>query len=117
MYMKKILFVCDGSNFSNGTFEFLKKLNDLDSINVKGVFFDPIDIMKLMALSYNPSAAPYVKLQEKEEVIVKKSEEMFKSLCKAAGIRYAVEEIGEEWSADEFARQTRFADLAIMSEE
>ena len=115
--MKKVIFVCDGNNFSNGSFEFLKMLNDVDSISVKAIFFDPIDFMQLIALSYNPSAEPYVKLKENEKAMVKKSEEIFKERCKAAGIRFTIQEEKEEWLADLFARETRFADLAIVSEE
>ncbi len=115
--MKKVIFICDGNNFSNGSFEFLKMLNDIDSIFVKGIFFDPVDFMQLIALSYNPSAEPYVKLKENEKLMVRKSEEIFKERCKMAGIRYAIDEENEEWLADVFARETRFADLAVISEE
>ncbi|HEY4875539.1 MAG TPA: universal stress protein, partial [Puia sp.] len=113
--MKKVIFVCDGNNFSNGSFEFLKMLNDIDSISVKGIFFDPIDLMQLIPVSYNPSADPYIKMKEK--VIVRKSEESFKALCKAAGIPYTIHEEKEQWLADFFSRETRFADLAVISEQ
>ncbi|HLY70810.1 MAG TPA: universal stress protein [Puia sp.] len=113
--MKKVIFVCDGNNFSNGSFEFLKMLNENDSISVKGIFFDPIDFMQLIALSYNPSAEPFIKVKEEEKLSVKKSEEIFKDRCKAAGIRFTIHEEKSEWLADLFARETRFADLTIVS--
>jgi hypothetical protein len=115
--MRKVLFVCYGNNFSNGAFEFLKMLNNNDSISVKGIFFDPIGFMQLIAMSYDPSAEPYVKLKENEKLLVKKSEDIFKERCRASGIRFSIHEQKQEWLPDLFASETRFADLAVFSEQ
>ena len=115
--MKKVLFVCDGNNFSNGAFEFLKTLNDIDSIYVKGIFFDSNDIMQFVPLSYNHSEGPYVKLMENEKPAIKQSEDIFKERCKESGIRFRVHEEKKEWLSDLFAKETRFADLAVFSEQ
>jgi nucleotide-binding universal stress UspA family protein len=115
--MKKIAFVCDGGNFPNGAFEFLKMLNDAAPVSVRGIFFEPIDFQQLVSISYIPVAGPYVKLKEEERALVKKSREEFTKKCESAGISYTVDTGDQEWVADLFAKETRFADLAIVSEE
>jgi len=62
--MKKILFLCDGDNFSKGAFEFVKQISVKESVVIKGLFFTPIDIDQLMPISFVPIAEPYVKLKE-----------------------------------------------------
>ncbi|HLK29100.1 MAG TPA: universal stress protein [Puia sp.] len=115
--MKKILFVCDGGNFSNGAFEFLKTINEAEPVLATGLFFAPLDFQQLVAVSYIPIAAPFVRLKEEEEMLVKKSKSEFEKQCQLNGIKYNIDDKNEEWLADLFAKQTRFADLAIISEE
>ena len=50
--MKKVLFLCDGENFSNGAFQFIKQLNVSERVFVKGMFFDEIDYDQIIALSH-----------------------------------------------------------------
>jgi hypothetical protein len=38
MYMKKVILACDGSHFSEGAFEFARRLNELRPILLTGVF-------------------------------------------------------------------------------
>ncbi len=57
--MKKILFVCDGENFSNGAMAFIKLLHGDGPLFVKGLFFSPIVFQELIAVSYIPVAGPY----------------------------------------------------------
>ena len=48
--MKKILFLCDGDNFSEASFEFIKQLSVHETISVKGLFFTPIDIDQMVSM-------------------------------------------------------------------
>ena len=54
--MKKILLLCDGDNFSEASFEFIRQLSVSETISVKGLFFTPIDTDQLIPLSYIPVA-------------------------------------------------------------
>ena len=115
--MKKILFVCDGDNFSLGAFDFIKGLQEAEPLSVTGVFFTPIDFEQLVSVSYMPNAGPYVKLKEQEKKLVRNSEDKFKQLCESAGIKYHIHDQHEEWSSDLLVKETRFADLMVISEE
>ena len=46
--MKKILFLCDGENFSEASFEFIRQLSVNETVSVKGLFFTPIDIEQMV---------------------------------------------------------------------
>ena len=79
--MKKILFICDGDNFSKGAMEFIKLLHNDEPVFVKGLFFTPIDFQQLVPISYIPIAETFVKLKEKEKQVVQESMNKFISEC------------------------------------
>ncbi len=114
--MKKILFVCDGDNFSNGAIEFIKQLRDNEPLSVKGLFFEPIDFQELIPVSFIPIAEPYVKLKKEEKKLVKKSMEKFVNACESNNINFHADE-NKEVDKDLLIKESRFADLLVMSEE
>jgi len=115
--MKKILFVCDGDNFSNGAMEFIKLLHNDAPVYVKGLFFTPIDFQELLPISYIPIAEPYIKLKEKEKQVVFKSINKFAEECESYNIKYTASDKNEEWNKNLFIKETRFADAIVISEE
>jgi hypothetical protein len=115
--MKKILFLCDGDNFSRGAFEFIKQMAGNEPVTVKGLFFTPIDINQLIPVSYMPLSEPYVKLKEHEKEVVRKNEKYFISECEAYGIRHQVQSYTKEWNKETLVKESRYADLVIISEE
>jgi len=114
--MKKILFLCDGDNFSDGSFEFIKQLSVHETISVKGLFFTPIDVEQMVAISYVPIAEPYVKLKEQEKQMVEKSQRRFIRACEDAGLRHQASVI-TEWSREMILLESRYADLIVLSGE
>jgi hypothetical protein len=115
--MKKILFLCDGDNFSESTFEFIKQLSVHETISVKGLFFTPIDIEQMVAISYVPIAEPFIKLKEKEKQMVQKSQKRFIRACEDAGLRHLVRVYTNEWNRDIIEKESRYADLIVLSGE
>jgi len=115
--MKKVLFVCDGDNFPQGAFRFVKALRQEEPIFVKGVFYTPIDIEQLISVSYIPIAEPYVKLKEDERRLVSQSVEKFKSHCDGSNIRYHIHNRDEAWDKALLSKESRFADLIVISED
>ena len=115
--MKKILFLCDGENFSKGAFEFVKQLSLKESVVVKGLFFTPIDIDQMISISFIPIAEHYVKLKELEKKLVQKSEIQFVELCEASGIRHVYHSYTNEWNKELLVEESRYADLVVISEE
>ena len=53
--MKKVLLVFDGTNFSEGAFEFVRRLNELQPLLVTAVFTPQVDYASLW--SYASAAA------------------------------------------------------------
>src|ERR1700689_521415 len=100
--MKKILFVCDGNNFSTGAMEFIKLLHNDEPVFVKGLFFTPIDFQQLLPISYIPIAAPFVKLKEKEKQVVLNSMNKFIEECETNNIKYIASDKNEEWDKNLF---------------
>src|SRR5215468_980183 len=112
--MKKILFLCDGDNFSSGAFQFIKLMRAEEPLFVKGIFFTPVDFGELIPVTVMPIAQPYIRLKEEEDTLVEKSKEQFADSCKLARIKYHIHEKSEGWDRDLFKKESRFADLVIV---
>jgi hypothetical protein len=115
--MKKILFLCDGDNFSEASFEFIRQLSVNETITVKGLFFTPIDIDQLISISYIPIAEPYVRLKEHEKEMVQKSQQRFIQACEDAGLRHQIHSFTNEWTREIIEKESRYADLIVLSGE
>jgi len=115
--MKKILFLCDGDNFSEASFAFIRQLSVHETISVKGLFFTPIDIEQMVAISFVPIAAPYNKLKEQEIQMIQKSQQRFMRACEEAGLRHQVHSYTSEWSKEIIEQESRYADLVVLSGE
>jgi hypothetical protein len=115
--MKKILFLCDGDNFPKGAFRLIKQIRENESVVVKGLFFTPIDVEQLVPISFMPISGPYVKLKEQETILVRKSQEQFSKECERHGIKFQIHPYEGSWDRDLFSKESRFADLVVISEE
>jgi hypothetical protein len=115
--MKKILFLCDGDNFPKGAFRFIQQIRENEAVFAKGLFFTSIDVEQLIPIGFMPVSEPYVKLKEGEKILVKKSQDNFSKECEAHGIKYQVHPHKESWDKDLFIKESRFADLVVISEE
>ena len=114
--MKKILFVCEGDNFPNGAMGFIKQMHENAPVVAKGLFFEPIDFQQLTPVSYIAIAEPYVKLMEEEKKLAQKSIGKFIGICESNNIKYHAG-VNQEVDKDLLIKETRFADLLVMSEE
>ena len=115
--MKKILFLCDGDNFSEASFEFIKQLSVHETISVKGLFFTPTDVDQLATVDFMPIAEPYARLKEKEKKLIQKSQRRFIQACDDAGLRHQVHSYTNEWSREIVEKESRYADLVVLSGE
>jgi len=115
--MKKILFLCDGDNFPQGAFRFIKQIRENEAIYVKGLFFTSIDTDQLIPIGFMPVSEPYVKLKEQEKMLVRKSEEKLSNECETNGIKYQIHPNQGSWDRELFIKESRFADLVVISEE
>lgn len=119
--MKKILLAFDGSNFSDGAFEFARQLNEIQPVLVTGVFIPQIDYANLWsyaAAAGAGAAGVYVPVYAVEDTeAIEKSVQRFESLCKKNGIKYRVHKDFLDFALPELKKETRFADVVIFSGE
>jgi hypothetical protein len=117
--MKKILLAFDGSNFSEGAFEFAMQLNNLDPVLITGVFMPQVDYANLWSYAAAVNiGVGYVPLVEEEESgLVQKNIEHFEGLCQKNGIAYRVHRDFYSFALPELKRESRFADVIILSGE
>lgn len=118
IYMKKILLAFDGRHFSRGAFEFASGLNKLQHILLTGVFLPQIDYANLWSYASAAGGPTFIPLLEDEDSeSVQQNIERFKNLCKLHRIEYRLHKDFYDFALPELKRETRYADLAILSSE
>lgn len=117
--MKKILLAFDGTNFSEGAFQFVSRLNEMQPLMVTGAFLPSNTYANLWSYSaaFATGAAYIPTLIEEEPEINSESMEHFKALCEKNGIKYKVHEDFFNFTLPELVRESRFADLLVLSGE
>lgn len=118
--MKKILIAFADNNLPVSAFEFARQLNERNSILLIGVF--------LRQISYSTSAQPAYfeglglpsyahEVETFSEDIIEKKMEWFESLCQKNDIEYRVHKDTDDFAMHELKKETRFADLILLSAE
>jgi nucleotide-binding universal stress UspA family protein len=117
LIMKKILFFCDANNFPVGAFKFVKTLNLSEPILLTGAFFHSInyDVLSPVPLAISPDTV--IAFTDADLKGVAKSIDQFKERCLLAGIEYRVHEESDVFKFKDAVKESRFADLIVMSEE
>jgi len=118
--MKKIIIVFDGTHYSEGVFEFIVQLNNINPVSVSGVFLSPMDYTALWAYPILPGAGALLNLPseaEKSEKILETNIERFKTKCEHNDILYKVHNDTNGLVFDILKKESRFADLLILSSE
>ncbi len=115
--MKKIVFISDSSNFSKKTFEFLRSLYEKEPFLLTGAFFHSVNYGLVIPNTFAPDAGPFVKYTKHELFAYTSGIQEFKSLCLKHQIEYRVHQEGDEWDIRDFIKESRFADLVVMSGE
>ena len=119
--MKKVLVAFDGSNFSEGAFEFARRLNELEPILVTGVFMPQVEYANLWSYAAAANAnvgTSYIPLIEEEESdLVKLNIERFEELSQKNGITYRVHRDFFDFALPELKKESRFTDVIILSGE
>ncbi|HXB29522.1 MAG TPA: universal stress protein [Puia sp.] len=115
--MKKILLLCDGDNFPKGAFKLIEQIRVNEPVTVKGLFFTSVDIEQMIPIGFIPVSEPYTKLKEGEKLLQMKSQDQFSKACEKHGIKYKIHPYEGSWDRDLFVKESRFADLVIISEE
>src|SRR6187397_130544 len=88
--MKKILLAFEGTHFSEGAFEFARRLNELQPILLTGVFLPQTELANLWSYA-DPVGVPFIPTVESSEAeIVHQNIAGFERLCQGNCIDYRV---------------------------
>ncbi len=115
--MKKIIIAFDGINFSEGAFEFARKLNELQPILLTGVFLPQAELEYLWSFS-DVAGGFYVPISEFSETeLITTNIKKFEKLCIANGIDYRVHKDFTNFALPELKKESCYADLLIIGTE
>ena len=116
--MKKILLAFDGLHFSEGAFEFARQLNDLQPILLVGAFVPQLSYANLWSYANGTTGAMYIPtLEEEDSAGVEKNIKRFEELCEKNFINCKVHKDFYDFALPELRKETRYADLLIISSE
>ncbi|MBO9201583.1 MULTISPECIES: hypothetical protein [Niastella] len=117
--MKKIILVFDGTNFSEGAFNFASRMNEISPILVTGVFLPQINYSALWSYSSAAIGSGVVipTVEEEDAATIEQHIERFKSLCQLNNIEYRVHKDFTDFALPGLKLETRFADLLILASE
>lgn len=116
--MKKILLVSNGAEFSEGAFHFARKLHGLQPALVTGLFIPQVNYANLWSYSNAMDGPVFVPIvEEQEEETITENIRRFGRMCQEAGMPYRVHKSYFDLALPEIQRETRFADLLIISGE
>ena len=107
----------DGIHFSEGAFEFARRLNESQPILLTGVFLPQAELANLWSYA-DGVGTPYIPLIERSDTDqIQKNIDHFEKLCLGNGIDYRVHKDLYDLALPELKRESRFADLMILGSE
>ena len=116
--MKKIVFICDGNNFPLGAFRLIESLHESEPLLLTGAFFHAANFDIKMApatLSFAPD--PLLVYTDTDIEAINSSILKFEKKCLQCGIEYRVHEESDVFKMEDLVKETRFADVVIISEQ
>ena len=116
--MKKIILAFDGTHFSEGAFEFARRLNELQPVLLTGVFLPRAELANLWSYADgvgSPLLIPLIESSESE--LVQQNIDCFEKLCRSNGIDYRVHKDFFDFALPELKKESSYADLLILGSE
>ncbi|TCJ19083.1 universal stress protein [Flaviaesturariibacter flavus] len=117
--MKKVLLLFDGANFSPHAISFAQQLHRLSPVLVTAVFAPLVSLANMWgyALAGETGAPVRSFLEEDEDRQVHAHIRQFEHLCQEKGLPYRVHKVTNDLALPALRRESRFADLLILSSE
>lgn len=113
--MKKIIFACDGKNFSPAAIRFAEACSSAEQVLISGVFFNTTDYAMLAATTVGIETPAVLSLTiEDERREIEHSIELFENACRHAGLEYRVHNNSSDWNMGNLVTESRFADLLLL---
>lgn len=115
--MKKVLVVFDGAHFPSSTLQFALEMNSQEPIMLTGIFLPSIDYAEIVSYTYygNALAPLYLKNYEEDDEEIRKNVALFEAFCNDHYIRYKVHQNIQKGIVQELRKETRYADLLVLS--
>lgn len=115
--MKKIILAFDGGHFSEGAFEFARRLNELQRILLVGVFLPHTQMADLMIYA-DPAGGMAIPVpDESKSEEIQRNIEHFQKKCIGNGIDFRVHENYVDFAIPELKTESIYADLLILGSE
>lgn len=117
--MKKVLLAFDGKNFSKGSLDFVRALNEKEPLLVIGAFLPQVNYESLWSNSGGGMVGTLALPVPGGEIgeAVQKNIEQFEFYCNRNHIEYRVHKDFDDFALPELKKETRFADLLVISSE
>jgi len=118
IFMRKILLAFDGSHFSEGAFEFARRLNEVNPILLTGAFLPQVSYANIWSYADGIGGPIFLPVQEDEVTEeINKNIEKFNSLCVKHNNEHSVRKDLTDLALPELKKESRFADLLIIGGE
>ena len=111
--MKKILLVFNGHEFSGHLFDFMSEQSPLRSALLTGVFLSPVDYS--IVWGYPLPLGGFGDTEVANAELIAENVSKFSALCTERGFEYVVHNEVQDSIAEALKRETRYADLLIVS--
>lgn len=116
--MRKVLLAFDGIHFSEGAFEFAKKMNEKEAILLTGVFLPQAVYANLWTYADGVGAPIFVNvIDDQEEEVINNNIQKFETLCVKNGIEFRQRKDLNDFALPELKKESRFSDLVIIGSE
>ena len=115
--MKQVLIVGAGHHFPKGPITFLHSMQGQERVHVKGLFFRPVEYSTLAASRMGANMIPVLDLEDNEKEVIAVHKALFSRQCEQYHISYSLHDNDREWSKDLLQKESRFADLILISGE
>ncbi|BAV06860.1 hypothetical protein SAMN05421788_102506 [Filimonas lacunae] len=114
--MRKVVIAFNGSHFSEGAFEFARRMNVERTILLTGIFLPQTDYAGLWSYAGPLGGTLYDRLLEEEHSEdLEKNIAHFECLCNKHQIAYSIHKNFSDFALPGLIKETRFSDLAIIS--
>jgi len=115
--MKKIILAFDGTHFSEGAFEFARRLNEISPILLTGVFLPQTELANLWSYADGAPGISIPLVEPAEAVMTEENIKRFEKLCKDNMIDYRVHKDYFDFVMPELRRESIYADLLVLGTE
>ena len=116
--MLNVIVAFDGQHFSEGAMKMASYLNGKIPMSITGVFISPVDYRELLGYSGMGMGTPVFTIPVgDDEKILEVTADKFRSYCEKHNLPYRTHKDTDLFALEELIRETRFADLLIISSE